>query len=41
MRAALVFDAPDGPPQWLRETLFVSRVTPQPDGVTVDVFRCL
>lgn len=41
MRAAVVFDAPDGPHQWLRETLFVSRVTPQPGGVTVDVFRCL
>ncbi|MBT9386212.1 DUF3237 domain-containing protein [Pseudooceanicola sp. CBS1P-1] len=38
-RAAPVFDAPDGPFQWLRETLFVSRVTPCPGGVTVDVFR--
>ncbi|MCA0849823.1 DUF3237 domain-containing protein [Salipiger thiooxidans] len=41
MRAALVFDAPDSPHQWLRETLFVSRVTPQPGGVAVDVFRYL
>lgn len=40
-RAAPVFDAPDGPHQWLRETLFVSRITPRAGGVAVDVFRCL
>lgn len=38
-RAAPVFDAPDGPHQWLRESLFISRVTPKTLGVVVDVFR--
>lgn len=40
-RATPVFDAPGGPHQWLREAVFVSRVTPVNGGVTVDVFRCL
>lgn len=38
MRAAPVFDAPDGPHGWLRERLFVSTIRPLAEGVVVDVF---
>ncbi len=38
-RSSPVFDAPDGPYQWLRETVFTARLTPRPGGVMVEVFK--
>jgi Protein of unknown function (DUF3237) len=37
-RAAPVFDAPDGPHQWLRETLFVASLAPAGRKITIRVF---
>ncbi len=37
-RASPVFDAPDGPHQWLRERIFICSVMPRKDGVEVEVF---
>ncbi|MGG7567848.1 DUF3237 domain-containing protein [Rhodovulum sp. DZ06] len=41
LRAAPVFDAPDGPHAWLRERLFVSVVSPGKTAVQVDVYEVL
>lgn len=40
-RSSPVFDAPDGKHQWLRERVFVCRLTPRAGGVTVEVFCVL
>ena len=37
-RSSPVFDAPDGPHRWLRETIFVARLAPQAGGVVIEVF---
>lgn len=39
MRAAPVFDVPDGPHQWLREALFVSSIAPKGRTIVIDVYR--
>lgn len=39
MRAAPVFDAPDGPHEWLRHRIFLSTLQPTPTGVIVHVFE--
>lgn len=39
MRAAPVFDAPDGPHGWLRESLFISSIKPGKGMVDIDVYR--
>ncbi|WP_249219232.1 DUF3237 domain-containing protein [Loktanella sp. SALINAS62] len=38
MRAAPVFDAPDGPHAWLRERLFVCSLSPRPEAIAIDVY---
>lgn len=38
-RTAPKFDAPDGPHQWLRESLFVCSLAPRSGGVEIDVYR--
>lgn len=38
-RTAPEFDAPDGPHQWLRESLFVASIAPAGKIVTIDVYR--
>jgi hypothetical protein len=38
-RTAPVFDAPDGPHQWLRESLFICSLAPRAGGVEVAVYR--
>lgn len=38
MRAAPLFDAPDGPHEWLRRRLFVCTILPSPTEVSIDVF---
>jgi hypothetical protein len=38
MRGAPVFDAPDGPHAWLRETLFVCTLAPQGRSIQIDVY---
>lgn len=40
-RGAPVFDAPDGPHQWLRENLFVCSLEPQGLAVSIDVYQVL
>ncbi|MBF9031101.1 DUF3237 family protein [Rhodobacterales bacterium HKCCE3408] len=39
MRAAPVFDAPDGPHSWLRERLFICSLAPAGSVVCIDVFE--
>lgn len=39
MRAAPVFDAPDGPHRWLSETLFVCSIAPRSRVIVIDVYR--
>ncbi|WP_292019670.1 DUF3237 domain-containing protein [Maritimibacter sp. UBA3975] len=39
MRAAPVFDAPDGPHRWLSESLFVTSLAPQGRRIVIDVYR--
>lgn len=39
MRGAPVFDAPDGPHQWLRENLFVCSIAPTGARICIEVFR--
>lgn len=39
MRAAPVFDAPDGPHRWLSERLFVCSIAPSPEVIRIDVFQ--
>lgn len=41
MRGAPVFDAPNGPHQWLRETLFVCSIAPKGNMVQIDVYAVL
>lgn len=36
-RAAPCFDVPDGPHQWLRETIFVAAIAPQGRRIVIDV----
>lgn len=38
MRGVPVFDAPDGPHQWLRERLFVCTIEPAGQVIGIDVF---
>lgn len=38
MRGAPVFDAPNGPHQWLRETLFVCSIAPKGAVIQIDVY---
>ncbi len=38
-RTVPVFDAPDGPYQWLRETIFVGSAMPTGATVEIDIFR--
>ena len=38
MRAAPVFDAPDGPHAWLRERLFVCSILPVGRSIEIDVY---
>ena len=40
-RSSPVFDAPDGPHQWLRERIFVCRLTPGNLQVRVEVFEVI
>lgn len=39
LRGTPVFDAPDGPHQWLRETVFVCSVSPAGAVVQIDVYQ--
>lgn len=39
MRAAPVFDAPDGPHRWLSENIFICSLKPGGGGVLIDVYR--
>lgn len=32
------FDAPDGPHHWLRNTIFVASLSPEPGGIVIDVY---
>lgn len=38
MRGAPVFDAPDGPHAWLRESLFICSLAPAGQTITIDVY---
>lgn len=38
MRGSPVFDAPDGPHEWLRENIFVCSIAPRDVSVTIDIF---
>ena len=39
MRGSPVFDAPDGPHEWLRENVFVCSIAPKGLAVVIDVFQ--
>ncbi len=38
-RSSPIFDVPDGPHAWLRESVFVCSLAPRPGGITIDVYR--
>lgn len=40
-RSSPVFDAPDGPHQWLRDAIFVASLAPRPGGVLIEIFQVL